>query len=305
MDLKLLKLHSRLFLLVICLITAFLVIAGMNSVPKAQHDIEWMDVSGEGGITLITLIWIFFMLISRPAGKVTNLLVGGLTLVHISLLADLMDEFLIYPEAHYWFTAWESIPAPVGLIIMTLGLYHWHKEQLSMNNQLRRRERFYRNHGLIDYITGLYTADYMIEQINNELQQPNSKPFSLLMLDIDKFDDFIQTWGDRQGDRLLRELSELILMNIRITDLACRYAGDRFIIILPDTRPDDAKQLALQLEQAITHFAFKPEQTTRASYLSISTSSCPAHIGDSTRQLINQLNESMEHQKLLKAGFQV
>ena len=94
MDLKLLKLHSRLFLLVICLITAFLVIAGMNSVPKAQHDIEWMDVSGEGGITLITLIWIFFMLISRPAGKVTNLLVGGLTLVHISLLADLMDEFL-------------------------------------------------------------------------------------------------------------------------------------------------------------------------------------------------------------------
>lgn len=117
------------------------------------------------------------------------------------------------------------------------------------------------------------------------------------MVDIDHFDRFIRTWGDQQGDRFLREISDLMLMNIRLSDLACRYAGDRFIILLPDSGPHGAEQIARQLKQAVQHLAFKPENTTQAVYQSVSISLCHSHPQLSAQALINELNQKMHQIK--------
>ncbi|AWB66400.1 GGDEF domain-containing protein [Saccharobesus litoralis] len=301
MNFELLRHHNKLISAVIAMIAMTLTITLLQGEPKLKSEIEWLDIVGEGGIALISLMWIFFILISRPAGMVTTMLVTGLLFVHCSLLLDLIDEFLHYPHRQFWLLAYESLPAPIGMILMTFGLYHWHKEQLEVNQQLRRRERVYREHGLIDYITGLYSADYMMAQVQQELRQLteySTRNFSLLMLDIDAFDTFVRQHGDVQADRFLREVSELILINIRTSDLACRYAGDRFIVLLPQTSLTDAQQIAQQLQQAIAHFAFKPEKSARAVYQNMSVSVAPADANSSLDSLMAELNQQMENIKL-------
>lgn len=303
MNLNLLKLHGKLIAFNLLLFSSAFAVTFLTSDIKPFHIIEWMDVVGEGGTALMVLIWIFFVLISRPSGRVTQWLVIGLGFLFTSLFMDLLDEFFRHSGEFEWLRAYESIPAPIGMVILTFGLYQWHLEQLSMNAQLLRRERVYREHGLIDYITGLYSAEYMEKQIEEELSTANSAnptEFSLLMLDIDKFDHFVRQHGDEQGDRFLRELSELMLMNIRVTDLACRYAGDRFIIILPETTESEAQQLANQLQQSIAHLAFKPANSKQAVFQQVSISQCSSHKQSTTQQLLAALNQQMEQLKLSK-----
>lgn len=304
MNFNLLKLHGKLIGFNLALFSLALFTTWFASEPKAWRHVDWLDVTGEGGTALMVLIWIFFVLISRPAGRVTNLLIVGLGFLHTSLLLDLLDEFFNQTAQYQWLRAYESIPAPIGMIILTWGLYQWHLEQLSMNAQLLRRERVYREHGLTDYITGLYSAEYMEQQIQTELNAQttasSASHFSLLMLDIDQFDHFVRQHGDDQGDRFLKEVSELMLMNIRVTDLACRYAGDRFIIILPNTPKDEATQIGEQLQQSIAHLAFKPAHSRQAVFQNISVSVCSSEQCQNVPGLLHVLNQDMEQIKSQK-----
>ena len=159
-------------------------------------------------------------------------------------------SFLQYGSEYWWLSAYESIPAPIGMILMSVALYQWHQEQLQINQQLRKRELIYREHGLIDFITGLYGAQYMAKQLDQQIALQPQQDMQMLMVDIDYFDQFITQHGDHAGDRILRELSELFLMNIRTRDLLCRYAGDRFVVMLPDSDQVQADLLQQQLEQA-------------------------------------------------------
>ena len=269
---------------------------------KPYAEIEWPDFIGEGGIALITLIWIFFTLISRPAGKVTNLLVTGLLFMHISLLVDVLDEFFRYPEHHAWLSAYESIPAPIGMILLTFGLYHWHREQLLVNEQLRKRERIFREHGLIDVITGLYNADYMAIQVKQgiALKQEKGRNTTLAMLDIDNFDALVRQYGDEYCDYLLQELAEIIMLEIRPSDLACRYAGDRFIVLFPDTEIDAANTLTSELAKRLAQTGFKPLNDYPAVTLSVSSSVFSVSETSTTETVFSVLNTQMEQAKLNK-----
>ena len=302
MNFNLLRHHWGLIITVV----AFIVITVSNSLligtAKPYPEIEWPDAVGEGGIAMITLIWIFFTLISRPSGKVTNLLVFGLLFMHISLLVDVMDEFFRYPEHHAWLSAYESIPAPIGMILLTVGLYHWHREQLMVNEQLRKRERVFREHGLIDVITGLYNADYMAIQVKQaiSLKQEKKRHTALAMFDIDSFDALVRQYGDEYCDRLLQELAEIIMLEIRPSDLACRYAGDRFIVLLPDTGLDTANELSKELAKRLAQTGFKPLHDYPSVTLSVSTSICAVDETSSIEQIFSALNTQMERAKLHK-----
>lgn len=240
---------------------------------KPLNYADWYDVAGEAGITAMTIIWIFFTLASRPSGKVTNLLFIGLLLTHVSMLLDLIDEFLMYPASSAWLTTIESIPAPFGMVIMSIGLYWWHQEQHVINQQLRKTERYYREHSYIDFVSGLYSAEYMKMQLQHELNHIKRKQgvFSLLMLDVCQFSKFNHRFGSEQGDNLLREIAQLVQMNIRNGDLACRFASDRFIVLLPQTQLNEANTIATHIQTAIAHLAYKSDDSTKAIYPSITT----------------------------------
>jgi diguanylate cyclase (GGDEF)-like protein len=126
-----------------------------------------------------------------------------------------------------------------------------------------------------------------------QLRTKDGSHFSIVMLDIDNFDAFNRRYGTTEGDRLLREMSELILMNLRNTDLACRYAGDRFVLLLPDTDFTVAEELAEQVKSAISHLAFKPQSCTQAVYHTVSHAAEVAQSTDGVDALIGRVNQRL------------
>jgi len=268
---------------------------------KQGHKLDYFDALGEGGMTLITLVWVVFILVSRPAGKVTNWLFSGLLLMHVSMLLDFIDEFLYYPEDSAWITAIESLPAPVGMVIMSIALYHWYQEQMTINSQLRRTERFYRDHSLTDFITGLYSAKYMKKQIDYQqlYSKNNQQPFSLMMIDICQFDQFNRRYGHQQGDNLLREVGQMITINVRDQDLVCRYASDRFIVLLPNTTVELANTFVWHIENSIANLAFKVGSNQETHYQQVTICNNEFDGKQDVYQILELMNLHMDSKKNL------
>ena len=295
MNFRFAAIHARLFSLLLLAVLATVSLSLHLGELTDPAQVDWIDAFGEGGITLMTLIWIGFTVISRPAGRVTNLLFAGLTVMHVSMLLDFLDEFVHYPQDSAWLTTIESLPAPIGMIMMTFALYHWHREQMAINATLAKKERFYREHSQADYITGLYNAEYMKQQISHEAASMGpGRTFSLLMIDTVRFDDFNREYGHARGDALLKTLAGALELNLRPSDLLCRYAGDRFVVLLPNTNGQQADKMAQKLRSAITHQAHHPDDSSQAVYHDIHTAGLEYRQGLDAVTLLCELDERIE-----------
>jgi len=101
-----------------------------------------------------------------------------------------------------------------------------------------------------DGLTGLYNRRYFDENLKHEASRAFRQNYSLylLFIDLDGFKAYNDKYGHQQGDKLLRELAEVILDNIRKdVDSACRYGGDEFVIILPHAKRQQALMVAERL----------------------------------------------------------
>ena len=87
-----------------------------------------------------------------------------------------------------------------------------------------------------DPLTGLYNRRYMQEFLERELHAARRKqrPVAVLMLDLDHFKRFNDTFGHSAGDRVLASVGEILLRSVRVDDVACRYGGEEFTLILPE-----------------------------------------------------------------------
>lgn len=259
-------------LLVLALVANLALIGSLASGDlKPAPQWNWLDIVSEGGLALLALIWLVLILHSRPSGRVTQFLSLGLSAIFIAGFQDALDEFIHFPDSALWDHWVESGFMPIGLILLTLGIYHWHKEQLLISEQLRKRERLFREHRGLDFTTSLSGAHYLRVQLQRELAQGNQgNPLALVLIDIDNFAQINRQHGTREGDNLLQALSELLLLNIRRNDLLCRYAGDRFALLLPNTGTLMANTIAAEISQAVRHFAFKPQQQQDSIFHSVS-----------------------------------
>ncbi|WP_430462949.1 GGDEF domain-containing protein [Thalassolituus sp. LLYu03] len=252
-----LHLHRQKLLLIFSI--AFGSLAACLWVGTVKHwsEIDWLDVVGEGGSAIAVGVWIFLILGSRPAGRVTDLLSLGLGFMFIAMWQDSLDEFIRVPAGQLWDQWLESGAMPVGIAILTYGLYHWHQEQLSVNSQLRRREQLFRDHRYIDGLTQLGRAAYLKQHIQRRQLEFPGASLALVMAEIQDYPQLARRLGHREADRLLREVAEILLLNIRQQDVICRFAGDRFAVVLGSCTPEQAMAITGELQQAIAHFAFK------------------------------------------------
>ena len=284
-------------LLVNCIIAMFFSACFLSAylgVLKTYADIQWLDIMGEGGIVLMALVWITVLLISRPPSKVTTYLVIGVGLFMFSATLDLLDEWLMHP-AHKWLSWIESLPAPVGMLLTSLGLYYWHQEQYVLNRQLRRREANLREHSKVCSVTGLYKAQYLDLAIKNQLL--STQPLWLGAIDIRDFSHFNSEFGFKEGDRLLREVSELLLMNCRLSDVVCRYAGDCFMVLMPETTEQQAKELMMQIKGALRYCAFKVEGSKKAKFQHVTTALIQGNERNYTGTLTSELHSQLQQKK--------
>lgn len=105
-----------------------------------------------------------------------------------------------------------------------------------------------------DPLTGLYNRRHMEEMImREELQaQRSGSPFSIVMVDIDHFKNFNDTFGHQAGDAVLREAGRFLQSHIRGVDIACRYGGEEFVVILPGASTEMTLLRAEQWRSAFT-----------------------------------------------------
>ncbi|CAD5106630.1 GGDEF domain-containing protein [Zestomonas carbonaria] len=265
---------------------------------KGFDEWVWLDILGEGGSALLALVWIGLLLKSRPAGRVTNLLALGLGAVFFSWWIDCLDEFIRLPDSVHWDHWLESAPMPVGLVLLTLGIYHWHREQLAISAQMEKRERLFREHRLFDKLTPLGGADYLRRQLEISLAgaSEENRPLSLAILDLDDFGAINRRFGHAEGDHLLQSLTQLLLLNLRRQDLLCRLAGDRFVVLLPDTGETQARQIADELALAVRHFAHKTRQQGERLQLN-ATMAVVMAVQDSPESLLERLNQALARAK--------
>lgn len=279
-----LKLHQWKLLVLALAANVTLIASLAQGDSKRWAQINWLDVISEGGAALLALVWLLLILHSRPHGRVTQWLSIGLSCIFLASFQDWLDEFIAFPVSAFWDHWVESGLMPIGLGLLTFGIYHWHQEQLTINEQLRKRERLFRDHRGLDFITQLNGATYLRKLLEQELHhsRQNNLPLALILIDIDFFDATNRRYGHAEGDRLLQALGELILLNIRRNDLLCRYAGDRFALVLPNTTRSLAEKISQEIALAIQYFAFKTSVQGESIFHSASTGIAIA--GDTLQQ---------------------
>ena len=112
---------------------------------------------------------------------------------------------------------------------------------------------------VIDQLTGLYNRRYMSAQLDALIARSakNKKPVSALVVDIDHFKKINDNFGHVIGDEVLREFAVRLASNVRAVDLACRYGGEEFVVLMPDTELEDAHRIAERLRRHVAGSPFR------------------------------------------------
>ena len=271
-----------------CATFAFYALAGA---PQPQAHGNALDIASEGSIALMACAWFVVVLSSRPAGRVSTLLALGLGGLMLGALADCLDEFIMIPKPLLWNHLIESGLTLAGMTCLTCGLFYWRREQFMVSEHLQKRERLFRDHRSFDQLTQIADADYLREQLRIEYDS-GAQPCCLLMLDIDSFHLINRDFGQREGDRVLQAVTQVLLLNLRSTDLLCRYAGDRFAVLLPNTRPDVALALAEHLRRAVASLRHHAQRSGMAILPSVRYTF--RNVDAEPRQLLKELNRALE-----------
>lgn len=135
-----------------------------------------------------------------------------------------------------------------------------------------------------DGLTGLFNRRRFEEVLSLEVRRAQrlGTPLSLLMIDVDHFKVYNDTHGHPAGDEVLRRLALLVKERVRSTDIACRYGGEEFAVILPGTSRTDALILANDLRLIVESHPFEDEETQPGGCLTISigVATYPSDAGD-------------------------
>jgi diguanylate cyclase (GGDEF)-like protein len=109
------------------------------------------------------------------------------------------------------------------------------------------------NQSIRDSLTGLFNRHFMQISLDRELSRASRRKqvLAVFMLDLDHFKQFNDTHGHAAGDTALRAFANIFRSSIRNDDIACRYGGEEFTIILPDVTPDAACERAEAIRQAV------------------------------------------------------
>lgn len=168
---------------------------------------------------------------------------------------------------------------------------------LSVAN-IRLREAL-RTQSTRDPLTGLYNRRYLEEMLEREIRRAvrAGHPLGLLMLDLDHFKNFNDTYGHDAGDTVLRESAAFLGRSIRIEDVACRFGGEEFVIILPTADLQAAQARAERIRSKIRELAVLHQGNSLGKItVSIGVAGLPLH-GTSPKELLNAADAALYRAK--------
>jgi diguanylate cyclase (GGDEF)-like protein len=163
---------------------------------------------------------------------------------------------------------------------------------------LRLRETL-RDQSIRDSLTGLFNRRFMQESLDRELQRARRKkrPLAVVFLDLDHFKQFNDSFGHDAGDTVLRTIAELFRQHFRGDDVICRYGGEEFAIILPESTAKDAAKRANLLRLHARKLRIRhQDQTLDPVTLSMGVAAFPEH-GSTPEELLQAADHCLYQSK--------
>jgi two-component system, cell cycle response regulator len=182
-----------------------------------------------------------------------------------------------------------------------------HKDELTVRVRALLRKKSYMDRlstkyetalyaAITDKLTGLYNQAYFKHYLNFEIKRCNrqNQTLALLLIDIDDFKLVNDTFGHLAGDQLLEDLAEIIKKNIREIDLAVRYGGEAFAIVLPYVDKPHTQGVAERIRAVISAQKFRDtsNETDKAVTVSMGIAIYPEH-AKTVRDLINNADKAL------------
>lgn len=149
-----------------------------------------------------------------------------------------------------------------------------------------------------DPLTGLYNRRYLDDSLQRELDRcaREGQPLSLLLIDLDHFKQINDRHGHAAGDEVLRQISALLLQNMRSSDICCRWGGEEFLLVLPGLGLDAAAERAELCRRLVAGQGQGHEQAFAVT-LSIGVAACTAEAGTAPAALIERADRALYRAK--------
>ena len=222
--------------------------------------------------------------------------------IYLSLQLSVLPAFLIYVSGSLLFLLFSFVlflnnflsdyftPLLFGWLgFITVSFYRYFFTLLE-NIQLRTKVS-------IDPLTGLYNRRFLEPGINTALERSGEIGISVLMIDIDNFKAINDTYGHPFGDDVLKNVSFIIKEQLRANDIAVRYGGEEFCIVLSKTGKDEAVQIGERMCQEIAKRKFSYVNQVARFTVSVGVASSAADKLPASRSLIRAADRALYHAK--------
>lgn len=148
----------------------------------------------------------------------------------------------------------QSLGRPVGLPAAVCDYLHWIDKSIGYPKliDVHKFEEIF-NQARRDFLTGLYNRQEFEAVIRREIARAKryGRKVSLLFLDVDSFKKLNDQYGHMSGDSALQYLGKILVEKKRLEDIVARYGGDEFVMLLPDTKKEEALRLADRLRERV------------------------------------------------------
>jgi two-component system cell cycle response regulator len=168
------------------------------------------------------------------------------------------------------------------------------------NDQLRSSVVETIEMAVTDGLTGLHNRRYLDSHLQTLFDRAVSRrrPLSVMIMDLDRFKSINDTYGHDGGDEVLREFAKRLRKNVRGIDLACRFGGEEFVVVMPDTEAHIAERVGERIRAAIEMTPFELGQQGRSIPVTVSIGVSSLHRGqDSVADLMKRADVALYEAK--------
>ncbi len=165
-------------------------------------------------------------------------------------------------------------------------------------SKLMSEHRNVRQIAVHDPLTGLYNHAFILNEVQREIERSHryGRAMSVVMLDIDHFKRYNDTYGHLQGDVVLRETAYILRSKLRTTDMIGRYGGEEFAAVLPEANLTQARMVAERLRTGVTEHSTKHRGIMIPIHISLGVATCTP--GTKTGEiLIEQADQALYEAK--------
>ena len=233
-------------------------------------------------VGVVGLVGLIVMLTTSTVFAVLSTILFGITYLFMAYYA--MELFSI----------WIPVVIPIISVIIAFALSFLAKYLIKS----RDFEHQYKL-ATIDGLTELYNHRYFQDTLRNqiEISKRYEQPFSLIIIDIDFFKKFNDTYGHQAGDAVLRQVAQTLKKNSRTTDFVCRYGGEEMSIILPNTSAEEALFNANRINKAVAEREFYVNATeTSQVTISVGVATFPQD-AETAQELIEVADKGLYYAK--------